>query len=106
MINYEAVKVRIGPCMLCFRSKADLAVQNFGNEEHEVAQYDKALAAYEKSSTKIATSLAFLNSGQNVIFSSALTGIMFMAAQGVVNGARCYHLLLWLYKLTPNGQAR
>ena len=48
--------------------------------------YDKHLADYEKSSIKIITSLAFLNSGQNVIFSSALTGIMFLAAQGVVNG--------------------
>ncbi|KAH9949921.1 P-loop containing nucleoside triphosphate hydrolase protein [Amylocystis lapponica] len=67
LINYEAVK-------------------HFGNEPHEVAQYDKHLATYEKSSVKIATSLAFLNSGQNVIFSSALTMMMFLAAQGVING--------------------
>ncbi|KAJ3507756.1 hypothetical protein NLJ89_g6125 [Agrocybe chaxingu] len=62
------------------------AVKHFNNEKYEIAQYDKHLAAYEKSSVKITTSLAFLNSGQNVIFSSALTMAMFLAAQGVVNG--------------------
>ncbi|KAF9001584.1 P-loop containing nucleoside triphosphate hydrolase protein [Cyathus striatus] len=62
------------------------AVKNFNNEKHEIAQYDKYLSEYEKSSVKITTSLAFLNSGQNIIFSSALTGAMFLAAQGVVNG--------------------
>ncbi|KAI0671372.1 P-loop containing nucleoside triphosphate hydrolase protein [Trametes maxima] len=67
LINYEAVK-------------------HFNNEKHEVAQYDKHLSAYEKASIKIATSLAYLNSGQNVIFSSALTMMMFLAAQGVING--------------------
>lgn len=51
-----------------------------------MSQYDKHLADYEKSSVKITTSLAYLNSGQNIIFSSALTAAMFLAAQGVVNG--------------------
>ncbi|KAI9061153.1 P-loop containing nucleoside triphosphate hydrolase protein [Trametes sanguinea] len=67
LINYEAVK-------------------HFNNEKYEVAQYDKHLSAYEKASIKIATSLAYLNSGQNVIFSTALTMMMFLAAQGVIKG--------------------
>jgi ABC-type transport system involved in Fe-S cluster assembly fused permease/ATPase subunit len=61
-------------------------IQHFNNEAYEIKQYDKHLKEYAKSSIKITTSLAFLNSGQAVIFSSALTGAMFMAAQGVVNG--------------------
>ncbi|KAJ6441127.1 Actin cytoskeleton-regulatory complex protein end3 [Purpureocillium lavendulum] len=67
LINYEAVKY-------------------FNNEKFEVARYDKALQAYEKSSIKVATSLAFLNSGQNIIFSSALTAMMYLAADGVAAG--------------------
>ncbi|KAI6780782.1 Iron-sulfur clusters transporter-like protein [Emericellopsis cladophorae] len=67
LINYEAVKY-------------------FNNEKFEVARYDKALQGYEKSSIKVATSLAMLNSGQNIIFSSALTGMMYLAANGVAQG--------------------
>lgn len=67
LINYEAVKY-------------------FNNEKFEVKRYDSALKAYEKASIKVATSLAFLNSGQNIIFSSALTTIMYLAAQGVYAG--------------------
>lgn len=52
----------------------------------EVGRYDKALKAYERESIKIATSLAFLNSGQNIIFSSALTAMMYLAADGVGTG--------------------
>ncbi|EIM91643.1 P-loop containing nucleoside triphosphate hydrolase protein [Stereum hirsutum FP-91666 SS1] len=63
------------------------AVKHFGNEAYEVKQYDRHLKTYEKASIKIATSLALLNSGQNIIFSTALTGIMFLAAQGVINGS-------------------
>jgi len=50
-------------------------------------KYDKALQQYEKASIKVATSLAFLNSGQNVIFSSALTAMMYLACQGVADGS-------------------
>lgn len=68
LINYEAVKY-------------------FNNEKFEVARYDKALQAYENASIKVTTSLAFLNSGQNMIFSTALAGMMYLAANGVANGA-------------------
>ncbi|KAK8849736.1 iron-sulfur clusters transporter ATM1, mitochondrial [Kwoniella newhampshirensis] len=67
LINYEAVKA-------------------FNNERFEVAQYDATLKSYEKASVKIATSLAALNSGQNLIFSSALTMMMLLGAQGIVKG--------------------
>lgn len=63
------------------------AVKYFNNEPFEVARYDKALQQYEKSSIKVATSLAFLNSGQNMIFSSALTAMMYFAADGVAKGS-------------------
>jgi ATP-binding cassette, subfamily B (MDR/TAP), member 7 len=67
LINYEAVKY-------------------FNNEKFEVNRYDTALKKYEQSSIKVTTSLAFLNSGQNVIFSGALATMMYMAAQGVAAG--------------------
>lgn len=67
LINYEAVKY-------------------FNNEAYEVGRYDKALAQYEKNSIKVATSLAFLNSGQNIIFSTALTAMMWMGAHGIATG--------------------
>ena len=67
LINYEAVKY-------------------FNNEKFEAARYDRALKAYEAASIKVTTSLAFLNSGQNMIFSSALAGMMYLAANGVAAG--------------------
>ena len=67
LINYEAVKY-------------------FNNENYEVQRYDKALQAYEKASIKVTTSLSLLNAGQNVIFSSALGGMMYLAADGVAQG--------------------
>ncbi|KAL9122182.1 MAG: hypothetical protein Q9187_001263 [Circinaria calcarea] len=67
LINYEAVKY-------------------FNNEKYEVSRYDTALKSYETASIKVTTSLALLNSGQNLIFSSALAAMMYLAADGVASG--------------------
>ncbi|GAB7347474.1 hypothetical protein MBLNU459_g4387t1 [Dothideomycetes sp. NU459] len=68
LINYEAVKY-------------------FNNEKYEVGRYDSALRSYQDASIKVATSLAYLNSGQSLIFSGALTAMMYFAADGVATGA-------------------
>lgn len=67
LINYESVKI-------------------FNNELYQASKYDKALMKYQQSSVKIATSLAFLNSGQNFIFTLALTAMMYLGCQGVYTG--------------------
>jgi ABC transporter ATM len=61
-------------------------VKSFCNEGFETKIYDKSLAKYEKAATQSMASLAFLNSGQNAIFSIALSVMMLMAANGVVGG--------------------
>ncbi|KAJ3266266.1 Iron-sulfur clusters transporter atm1, mitochondrial [Chytriomyces hyalinus] len=61
-------------------------VKHFNNEKLEMAQYDKALAKYESAAIKTTTSLAFLNAGQGTIISLGLTAMMWMAAQGVLDG--------------------
>jgi ATP-binding cassette subfamily B (MDR/TAP) protein 7 len=83
MINYEAVKVRIPQQRYDTRW---YVIKYFNNEKYEVGRYNDSLLAYEKASIKVATSLAFLNSGQNIIFSSALTAMMYLACSGVATG--------------------
>ncbi|KAK0517461.1 hypothetical protein JMJ35_000616 [Cladonia borealis] len=63
------------------------AVKYFNNEKYEVGRYDTALSNYEKASIKVTTSLAFLNAGQNLIFSSALSAMMYLAANGIATGS-------------------
>eukprot|EP01090_Pellita_catalonica_P002003 TRINITY_DN11691_c0_g1_i2.p1 TRINITY_DN11691_c0_g1~~TRINITY_DN11691_c0_g1_i2.p1 ORF type:complete len:678 (+),score=76.37 TRINITY_DN11691_c0_g1_i2:44-2077(+) len=67
LINYETVKY-------------------FGNEEIEADRYNHYYSKYNESLLKTQRSLALLNFGQNVIFTTALTGMMAMAASGVVQG--------------------
>ena len=61
-------------------------VKYFGAERREAERYDKSMAQYEKASVKTYTSLAFLNSGQAVIFTIALTLCMVMSARDVMAG--------------------
>ena len=63
------------------------AVKYFNNEKYEVGRYDTALSNYEKASIKVTTSLSFLNAGQNLIFSSALSAMMYLAANGIATGS-------------------
>ncbi|TIB86661.1 hypothetical protein E3Q06_01501 [Wallemia mellicola] len=62
------------------------AVKHFNNEAYQAKLYDGTLKKYEDASLKVATSLAYLNSGQNFIFSTALTAMMVLTAQNVLAG--------------------
>ena len=61
-------------------------VKYFGNEGHEARRFDRALALYEGAAVKSRTSLSMLNSGQTVIVTLGITGMMVMAAYGVRAG--------------------
>lgn len=67
LINYESVKI-------------------FNNEAFQLKKYNSALTKYQNALVKVATSLAYLNAGQNFIFTLALTAMMYMGCQGVVSG--------------------
>nr|CAG4643074.1 EOG090X02PU [Ilyocryptus agilis] len=67
LINYETVKY-------------------FNNEKHEAELYDESLKKYEAASLKTNSSLAVLNFGQQAIFSVALTSVMLLAANQIIQG--------------------
>ncbi|KAF5751298.1 ABC transporter B family member 25 mitochondrial [Tripterygium wilfordii] len=67
LINYETVKY-------------------FNNEAYEVDKYDEFLERYEHAAIKTQRSLAFLNFGQNAIFSTALSTAMVLCSQGIMGG--------------------
>ncbi|EDO16507.1 hypothetical protein Kpol_513p23 [Vanderwaltozyma polyspora DSM 70294] len=62
------------------------AVKYFNNEQYLANKYYSSLVDYRNSQVKVAQSLAFLNSGQNLIFTSALTAIMYLGCTGVIGG--------------------
>jgi ATP-binding cassette subfamily B protein len=59
-------------------------VKYFGNEEFEARRYDENLRKYEDAATKSESSLGLLNIGQSMIIAAAVTALMYLAAQGVV----------------------
>jgi ABC-type transport system involved in Fe-S cluster assembly fused permease/ATPase subunit len=62
-------------------------VKYFGNEEFEVRRYDENLRKYETASVQNEASLGLLNIGQSFIIAVAVTGLMYLAAEGVVKQA-------------------
>ncbi|CAG85125.2 DEHA2B03894p [Debaryomyces hansenii CBS767] len=63
------------------------SVKYFNNEGFQASKYNTALTNYQNASVKVATSLAYLNAGQNFIFTSALTAMMYMGCNGVATGS-------------------
>ena len=61
-------------------------VKYFGNERMEAGRYDGAMARYEKAAVRIWTSLAWLNIGQIVIFTTGMTICMVMSGVAVMHG--------------------
>ena len=61
-------------------------VKYFGNEAHEAARYDKALARYERAAVRVQVSLNMLNLGQALIIASGVTVIMLMAGSSLAAG--------------------
>ncbi|KAG0669544.1 Iron-sulfur clusters transporter atm1, mitochondrial [Maudiozyma exigua] len=63
------------------------AVKYFNNENYLASKYNNSLIQYRDSQIKVSQSLAFLNSGQNFIFTTALTAMMYMGCTGVLGGS-------------------
>src|SRR5262249_34861508 len=60
-------------------------VKYFNNEEFEARRYDESLQKHEAAEIKNEASLGVLNIGQSAIIALAVTVLMVLAAQGVVN---------------------
>nr|WP_310074801.1 ABC transporter ATP-binding protein/permease [Cellvibrio fibrivorans] len=60
-------------------------VKYFNNEQFEAETYDKFLANWETAKLKNRMSLLALNSGQALIIALAMTAMMWMAAQSVID---------------------
>lgn len=57
----------------------------FNNQNRQLQKYDQSLAEYENASISVAKSLSYLNTGQNLIFSTALTAMMYMTCEGILD---------------------
>jgi hypothetical protein len=69
-----------------FRCLLYVSPHPVNNESLETKRYDAVLQKYADMAIKTQTSLSLLNLGQNLIFSAGLSGIMILAAQGILSG--------------------
>jgi len=60
-------------------------VKYFNNEDFEARRYDENLQKYEGAAVQTEASLGLLNIGQSLIIAAAVTVLMWLAAEGVVN---------------------
>ncbi|SDW19385.1 ABCB family ABC transporter ATP-binding protein/permease [Lysobacter enzymogenes] len=61
-------------------------VKYFNNEEHEARRYDENLRHLENAQVMSIKTLAVLNLGQSLVVALGVTAMMWLAAQGVVEG--------------------
>jgi ATP-binding cassette subfamily B protein len=61
-------------------------VKYFGNEGWEARRFDLSMVRYENAAVRTYSSLALLNTGQTLIYTTGLTLCMILAARGVVAG--------------------
>ncbi len=60
-------------------------VKYFNNDEHEIARYRNTMGQWEEAAVKSQNTMSLLNFGQAAIIAIGVTGIMILAAQGVVD---------------------
>ncbi|MEM7563577.1 MAG: ABC transporter ATP-binding protein/permease, partial [Pseudomonadota bacterium] len=62
-------------------------VKYFNNDDHEINRYRDTMEAWEEAAVKSQNTMSMLNFGQAAIIALGVTGIMILAAQGVVEGS-------------------
>jgi ATP-binding cassette subfamily B protein len=61
-------------------------VKYFNNDRHEITRYRDTMLQWEEAAVKSQNTMSMLNFGQAAIIAIGVTGIMLLAAQGVVSG--------------------
>ena len=61
-------------------------VKYFNNDHHEIRRYNDTMSQWEEAAVKTQTSMSLLNFGQASVIALGTTGILVMAARGVVAG--------------------
>ena len=61
-------------------------VKYFNNDAHEIERYRDTMQSWEEAAVKSQNTMSMLNFGQAAIIALGVTGIMIMAARGVIDG--------------------
>ena len=61
-------------------------VKYFNNDDHEIRRYRDTMGRWEEAAVKSQSTMSMLNFGQAAIIALGVTGIMLLAAQGVIDG--------------------